>query len=84
MQPLVYFLIIGALFLFMMRGCCGSHVMGHGHHHGADDNRQTGPGGSAPSIGPAQVRDPVCGMTIDTGTAKTVVHHGTVYTLSPR
>ncbi len=79
MQPWVYFLIIGALFLLMMRGCCGSHVMGHGHHHGSDDNLQTGPGGSVPRIGQAQERDPVCGMTIDTGTAKTAVHHGTTY-----
>lgn len=79
MQPWVYFLIVGALFFLMMRGGCGSHVMGHGHHHRSGDNRQTAPGGSVPPVGPAQVRDPVCGMTIERATAKTCAHRGTVY-----
>jgi YHS domain-containing protein len=79
MQPWLYFLVIGALFFFMMRFGCGSHVMGHGHHHHSDDNRHTGPGGSVPNAGPAQVRDPVRGMTIETNTARTSIHHGGVY-----
>ena len=35
MQTLIYFLIWGAFFLFIMRFGCGAHVMGHrsGHHH---------------------------------------------------
>ena len=37
------------------------------------------PGGSVPSVGPAQVRDPVCGMTIERATAKTCAHRDTVY-----
>ena len=79
MQPWIYFLIMGALFFLMMRGGCGSHVMGHGHHHNSDDNRLTGPGGSVPFVGPAQVRDPVCGMTVDTDTARTSVHRSAIY-----
>ena len=79
MQPWVYFLVIGALFFLMMRGGCGSHVMGHGHHHHDDDNGVTGSGGSVPSVRPTQARDPVCGMTVDTGTAKTSVHRSAVY-----
>jgi hypothetical protein len=56
MQPWVYSLIVGTLFFLMMRGGCGSHVMGHRHHHGSDDNRLIGPGGSITSIGSAQAR----------------------------
>ena len=79
MQPWVYFLIVGALFFLMMRGGCGSHVMGHGHHHERDGDRRLGSTGSVPVSEPAQVRDPVCGMTIERATAKTCAHRGTIY-----
>jgi YHS domain-containing protein len=78
MQPWVYFLLIAAFFFLMMRGGCGSHVMGHGHHH-HDGDQPTGPIGSVPATGPTQVRDPVCGMTIDRATAKTSALRGIVY-----
>ena len=79
MQPWVYFLIVGALFFLMMRGGCGSHVMGHGHHHEGVGDRRLGSTGSVPASEPAQVRDPVCGMTIERATAKTCAHRGTVH-----
>jgi YHS domain-containing protein len=79
MEPWVYFLIIGVLFFLMMRGGCGAHVMGHGHHrHNDGDARQSALPGSVPTTGPAKVRDPVCGKTIDADAAKTSVHRGTI------
>lgn len=78
MQPWVYFLISGAFLFLIMRGGCGAHVMGHGHHHHSGDDEPTGPRGSVPAAGATQARDPVCGMTIDVGTAKTSVHQGKV------
>jgi len=82
MSTLLYFLVIGGLFFFMMRMGCGSHVMGHGHgqHEGHE-----GHGGSVPSAGasrwapPTTEVDPVCGMTVNTGEAKSAVYDGTVY-----
>lgn len=72
MGTLLYFLIFAGLFAFMMRSGCGSHVMGHrGHHSGAH-------GGDQPGAA-AKATDPVCGMTVDTATAKTAVHAGQTY-----
>ncbi len=75
MGSLVYFLIFAGLFALMMRFGCGSHVLGHGHGHRH---------GSAPGIpdGPARsdtVKDPVCGMTVDTAKALSSVHAGQTY-----
>lgn len=72
MGTLLYFLIFAGLFALMMRFGCGSHVMGHrGQHSGAH-------GGERPETG-AKATDPVCGMTVDTATAKTAVHAGQTY-----
>jgi len=79
MQPWLYFLIIGVVFFLMMRGGCGGHVMGHGHHRHRDEAQPPGPPGSVPMSAPTQVRDSVCGMTIASATAKTCVHRGTIY-----
>ena len=79
MQPWVYFLIMGVFFFLMMRGGCGSHVMGHGRHRDHNVDSQLGTAGSVPTAGPAMVTDPVCGMTIGRLTAKTSVHRGTIY-----
>ena len=78
MQPWIYFLIIGALFFLMMRGGCGAHVMGHGHHQHGGGDQAPDPMGIVPASGPAGMRDPVCGMTIDIATAKTSVYRGIV------
>ncbi len=56
MDRIISFLLFAALFYFMMRFGCGSHMV-HGHH------RHEGQQGSAGS------KDPVCGMEVppDTG-----------------
>ena len=56
MDRIISFLLFAALFYFMMRFGCGSHMV-HGHH------RHDGHQGSASS------KDPVCGMEVppDTG-----------------
>jgi len=73
MQSLTYFLVVAALFLFMMRFGCGAHVMGHGHHHRrpqrSNDEGQP----------PARATDPVCGMTVETGSAKSSLYRGQAY-----
>lgn len=71
MGSLLYFLIFAGLFALMMRSGCGAHVMGHRGH-------PTSGHGSAP-VPPEKVKDPVCGMMVETATAKTAVHGGTIY-----
>ncbi len=43
MSTLVYFLIWGAFFFFMMRFGCGAHIMGHGKSHSHDDRNRNDP-----------------------------------------
>jgi YHS domain-containing protein len=82
MSTLLWFLLIGGFFFLMMRMGCGSHVMGHGQGRQA---ASPGQGGSVPPAGaarwtPPQTEiDPVCGMTVNTGDAKSSIHDGTVY-----
>jgi YHS domain-containing protein len=74
---ILYFLLWAGVFFFMMRFGCGSHIMGHGHHHGgkkADDGD-----GNLRRLAPKQAVDPVCGMTVQTADAKSAVHDGQVY-----
>lgn len=66
-MTLIYFLIWGLVILFLMRVGCGSHVMGHGHSHATSTNP------------PDKDIDPVCGMTVETATAKSNVLHGHTY-----
>ena len=73
MQSLIYFLVVAALFLFMMRFGCGAHVMGHGRHHGRSD--RSGDGGQPP----ARATDLVCGMTVETASAKSSLYQGRAY-----
>lgn len=78
-QSVTYFLAWAAFFALMMRYGCGAHVMGHGSKHGGS----TGDGehGSADSSSwkaPDQAVDPVCGMSVQTATAKSTVHAGQV------
>jgi YHS domain-containing protein len=74
-QNVVYFLLWAALFFVMMRFGCGAHVMGlgHGRDHraGTDAQERWAP--------PAKVTDPVCGMSVDTATAKTAIRGGHAY-----
>lgn len=66
-SSLLWIVIWGALFFFMMRFGCGSHIGGHGGGRGGPP-----PGGKA--------KDPVCGMEVDPQNAKTAsVYRGTTY-----
>lgn len=78
LENVLYFLLWAGLFFAMMRFGCGSHIMGHGHLHGATgpDNQRNGGNLGAP---PDQAVDPVCGMTIKTAGAKSTVHDGHAY-----
>ena len=78
MDTLLWFAVWAGLFFLMMRFGCGAHVMGHGH--GQHDGKDT------PSdrerlrwVPPETDVDPVCGKTVHTDKAKSVVHDGTVY-----
>lgn len=72
METLLYFLLAGALVFVMMRFGCGAHVGGHGHgrHRESAGDRLTPP---------AKDVDPVCGMTVATATAKSVLYQGRAY-----
>lgn len=63
MESIIWFLIIGALFYFMMKFGCGAHIGGHGGHGGGHEGH-TG-GGEGPSAISQKVKDPVCRMEID-------------------
>jgi YHS domain-containing protein len=77
MQSLIYFLLWAGLFLVMMRFGCGAHVMGHGHDHGG-----TGSPGTGMNLGGKVLeedKDPVCGMTVKTASAKSSLYNGLAY-----
>lgn len=78
MESLIYFLLIAALFVFMMRFGCGAHVMGHGHRHGRSGGAERGPG-DARWNEPARDKDPVCGMMVETASAKSGLYQGRPY-----
>ena len=78
MQSLIYFLLIAGLFVVMMRFGCGSHVMGHGHGHRRRGDSSHAPGTDRGSA-PAQDKDPVCGMTVETASAKSSLYDGRAY-----
>jgi YHS domain-containing protein len=60
MESIIWFLIIGALFYFMMRFGCGAHIGGHGGgHEGHGRMEEEAPTSSS------RVKDSVCRMEID-------------------
>lgn len=68
-ENILWFLVFGALFFFMMRkGGCGMHVHG-GHQHNVGEH------------GPRdETRDPVCGMTLRAeSSAGTSEHDGRTF-----
>lgn len=71
MNSLLYFALWAGLIFVMMRFGCGAHIMGHGGHR-----RRRGAGGQIP---PVKATDPVCGMTVETATAKSSAHRGHIY-----
>ncbi len=77
MQSLLYFLLWAGIIFFMMRFGCGAHVMGHGHRHRHDGSEPRGGGHSMTPT--TEAKDPVCGMTVQTATAKTTAYQNRVY-----
>jgi YHS domain-containing protein len=71
MEALIYFLLVAALFAVMMRFGCGAHVLGHRDKVGSDDQTRL--------IPPTKDKDPVCGMIVETATAKTSMYAGRLY-----
>lgn len=80
MESLIYFLLLAALAVVIMRFGCGAHVMGHGHekHSGRQAGRPTENAGMRWSP-PTSAVDPVCGMTVAPEKAKSSIHDGDVY-----
>lgn len=77
MQSLIYFLLVAGLFFVMMRFGCGAHVMGH--RHGRSGGAEPGADGAGHHSTPIQDKDPVCGMTVETASAKSSLYGGSAY-----
>lgn len=83
MESIVWFLIAGALFFFMMKFGCGAHMGGHGGHgghsgHDGHEARHEGHENVAGEVPSSlqKVKDPVCGMEIDKDQAYSMVRKG--------
>ncbi|WP_037375323.1 YHS domain-containing protein [Sedimenticola selenatireducens] len=75
MEGLLWFLILGGLFYFMMRFGCGAHMV---HGHG-------GRGGHAGhGNGEGEHSDPVCGMTVAADQGYGKMHQGMLYRFCSR
>lgn len=79
LQNVLYLLVAAGLFFVMMRFGCGSHVMGHGHQNGQAPHGDGHGGGGLDKSVPEATTDPVCGMSVQTASAKTAVYGGTAY-----
>ncbi len=66
MESIIWFLVIGVLFYFMMKHGCGAHMGGHGGHGGHGEDSPTA----------QTVKDPVCGMEIDKDQAFAMTRRG--------
>lgn len=86
MEGLLWLLVWGAFFYFMMRFGCGSHMVhgGHGKHggHGSDGGAHESHG-SRGSAGSA-IKDPVCGMVVASDGGYTRMYQGQEYRFCSR
>jgi YHS domain-containing protein len=73
---IISFLLFAALFYFMMRFGCGSHMVHGRHGHEGDNGRR--PGLGEPS------KDPVCGMEVESGRGYSEVFGGRTYRFCSR
>lgn len=74
MDPrILQFLLFAALFYFMMRFGCGSHMV-HGRHHHKDGGKENA--GSS--------RDPVCGMEVAPNTGYSERYQNSEYRFCSR
>ncbi len=77
---ILYFLFWAGAFALMMRFGCGAHVMGHGRgHEGHPSDLSSGSHDMSGMVAPETTVDPVCGMTIRTSEAKSLLHEGHAY-----
>jgi YHS domain-containing protein len=74
MESIVWFLITGALFFFMMKFGCGAHMGGHGGHGAGHEGH--GNTSEEPPTATQKVKDPVCGMEVDINQAYSMVRKG--------
>jgi YHS domain-containing protein len=77
MPTWLFLLIIGLLFFLLMRAGCGSHVTGH--RRGGQDKLHGHEEGVPRLEAPKTAVDPVCGMSIETASAKSALHAGQAY-----
>jgi len=76
MDRILPFLMFAALFYFMMRFGCGSHMV-HGHQrHERHDGTEPHVGGSS--------KDPVCGLEVEPGRGYSEVFGGHTYRFCSR
>ncbi len=79
MEGLGSFLLFAALFYFMMRFGCGSHMThGHGNNDHSKDNA------SDHNEGVNKYIDPVCGMKVETEKGYGKMYQGTLYRFCSR
>jgi len=72
MDGLLWFLIFGAFFYFMMRYGCGAHMVnGHAGHAGHES-------------GEGEHIDPVCGIRVAADQGYGKIHQGTLYRFCSR
>ena len=81
MEGILWLLVFGALFYFMMRYGCGAHMVhGHGGHDAGSVGAHGGHEGHAAQRGiGATVRDPVCGMEVAANAGYSRVYGGRDY-----
>ena len=78
LESLLWYGLIAVVFFLMMRGGCGAHVMGHGHHHHGDELYAPPDGGSV-RLPSGMASDPVCGVQVDPASAKSSVYRGRLF-----
>ena len=78
MDRITSFILFAALFYFMMRFGCGSHMVHGHHHHEGHDGTGTGPSAGGSS------KDPVCGMDVQAGRGYAEVFGGQQYRFCSR
>ena len=87
MEGLLWLLIWGAFFYFMMRFGCGSHMVhGRGHGgHGSENGRHGGHAGHGTHGGSVSgIKDPVCGMDVPADSGYSRMYEGREYRFCSR
>ena len=74
-ESIIWLLVIGGLFYFMMKHGCGAHMGGHGGHGEGHKGHadHTDQGKQELSMSSRKAKDPVCGMDISEEQASAMV-----------